>query len=1390
MRLAIAIAFVAAYLPCPASSGSPPCHHRLRHSAAKKLRAEDIQERLRNATATPGGGGVCICSDTVDPILLDGSEIVVREADWRGDGHPSRVAIRGDPASPHTPRIDARGLSRVLNITFPNGDATLEVAGLHMRRGRAEEGGLIRAVGSGAARGTLVLRGLDFAHACATIGPDESCETWWSRRTSCYGGGGAVLARSIAAVTMEHVSLCDAYSATSGGLLAAVNVVRVAASSVRAERTEAAIMGGAISAFAEHDLDQSSWEVDNVTVVDGTAHNGGGGGVSFWTVGNVRNSTWGVSNAHFTNTSAIVGSGGGVSCIATRDVLDSRWWVHDAHIATANTTGSGGGVILWVGSATHRTLWTVNNMTADNTSAKLGGGALILWSAYITDTHWRVRDVAFSDAYSPDNGGGIQFEVVNATNSTWLIERASLVNTSTNKSGGGMAMLARSARNLSSTITDVSCHNAKSDESGGCMAVSYQEAPSSTVHVTSLSGHSVSARVGALLAVAVPSQLAPECGRTDTSCLPFNVDVQNLSGRHFDGKERGAVISVDAGKPHLVPLREHGSQCGSDCGKCEDFTRYDSDVVPYAHTVIVKVDGISVTDASTGYGGQGGVGAFTNVAVELSHVNASNVRASYSGALAAVLGYSNVTLRDVDVYNCSSQRGSILYHAEGESNITLSGITLTLAHEKNEDLDLVHTGSLVFATASNLSLPCPMVRAQPCTQGHSPAVPAEGAGSVDRRLSVEHAGLLHRASIARHHRPVPFSPRPLLQGTIGNDSGDDYSENHPTLPVILRGYYLSSCGETWERSESRSFRYFKSKVHCKECAEGKYTLIPQMWQGEDNVSTDASPVKLNVSEGSQKCFLCPSGATCEGGDRVFPERGRWGHTKSDSLELIEEFPILLFGYACGTDDKNCKKRYDSCAGNRHGMACGECRPGYGEMYYSADCVSEEQCRKTMGFTWFTISLGLLGIVAFYVHHSRGLDAAAAGKLPSDLDEARRVHRGELRGILAITFTLYQLEAIIRVDDNETASVLSSISDFQLVPTFGNYKFCAWPGMTAATKAALPGILTCCFPILLYVVYLLHARFALSNSTLARKLVAADNFPSRNRYLVASVSIMIIAYGALAGAAIKFVLPLSVDSVGTLQALTGEQLGYTTDFWVAAAWLVFSSVATPFFVLWGLNSLRAGTLTVGEYVAGMVLPAAVFLRHLVKRFQGFDPTQHSKITVDNARGFYWVLTAPYAPSCWAWDGVMMGRRLAFLVSTLAFRDQLCHRHFGFLIIAIVSLIMHVQLQPFACARLNRLETFAQFTLCILCISSLLTAYSRIYDEKEEHLHSMTQIVASVCLYTTFVAAVLLLIYRWRRPHLKQRANSIATSMRSSYSFLLPNMSAPLLASNTEEQSEIG
>lgn len=1320
MLAALAAALAAIQLLRPAS-GSPPCLV-LRHTARKPLSGDDIEAGLRNATATPGGRAVCIWAGTANAIQLGGREIAVRVGDWRAADVESRVDIGSHPSSPHAPLIDAGLQSRVLNVTFPNAKATLAVSGLHLTRGRAPEGGLIRAVASAAARGTLVLRSLHFSHAHATARPDSSCATWWARVTSCYGGGGAVLARGLASVALTDVSLRDADSAVSGGLLAAVNVDHMAATGIRAEHTAAAFMGGAISAFASHDLVRASWTVQNITVVDGTARGGGGGAVSYWTVGEVRHSTWGVAAAHFTNTTSFVGSGGGVSCIAVKSVLDSRWWVRDARMATATTTGSGGGVIFWVGRSTQRSHWTVGHLTVTDAWAELGGGALILWSAALADSRWVVNDVAFTNASSPDSGGGVQIEATTVSDSSWLVERATLVGAKTGHSGGGIALVSRQASNLTSAVVDVACRNVSASESGGCVAFTSVEAPASTIRVTNLHGLGAYARVGALLSVAVPSQR--ERGLTGEFAAPLTVTARNITGHHLTAEERGAMLNIDAGAPHMMPWRRRGPQCDSHCGACDNFTAFESKAVPYMYNIQVDIQGVDAAHVATGPEGEGGVAAVTNAVVALCRVSARHVRASANGALVAVLGYSDLTLQDVDAYNVTAHHGTVLFHKGGQCNITIDGLAVGLPDGKftGDDLCLLRTPALVSAAVRNVSLPCPT-------------------------------------------------------GTFALQDGTVFSENYANLPAILRGSYLTPCGDSLPLSESRSFEYFSSSVHCRKCPEDSYTLVRFEWQGAGSSSTDSLPVRLNVSDANSKCFQCPQGASCsQGGDNVTPLPGHWGTLQdphSSTPRLIDNFPILLFGYAC--QDSDCATRYDSCFGHRTGIGCGACKPGFGEVYHSAACVLEAECSDRVLVTWAMLLLGVLCVIAFYVHHSRGLDAAASGKLRSDLDEARRVHRGELRALVMVSFCLFQLEGIIRVDDANTATVLASVSDFQLIPSlFGDVRFCAWPGMTAVGKAALPGLLTALFPIFLLLAFALHTRFALSSSPIARKLVAADNFPSRSRYTIAAISIVTLSYGALASSATKIVLPLAIDGYGTRQALSGAPFATTWDFWVAAGWLFFSSLASPFFVVWGLNNLHAGTLTVGEYVTGIVFPIAVVIKHLAKRFQGDDPTCHRKETIDKSRGFYWVLTAPFTPRCWAWDAVMMGRRLAFVLATIVFNEQVRLRHFCFLLLAILSLALHLQLLPFASQRLNWLETMSLFTLCIVCISSLISSYTRFYDLEDDTLHSTCQLIASACLYVVFAATIVLLIWRWRRPPLQERAHAVASS-RLSYRDILASAS---------------
>lgn len=336
------------------------------------------------------------------------------------------------------------------------------------------------------------------------------------------------------------------------------------------------------------------------------------------------------------------------------------------------------------------------------------------------------------------------------------------------------------------------------------------------------------------------------------------------------------------------------------------------------------------------------------------------------------------------------------------------------------------------------------------------------------------------------------------------------------------------------------------------------------------------------------------------------------------------------------------------------------------------------------------------------------EASAGARDASDaaLVASAPARRGVTTGLVAILVALFQVEGIVRSDDQGSMSLLAHASQLQLIPSWAGEPVCLWPGMRTVTKASLPVMLSCSLPVMLVAVYLVHSQLAMSGR-LARCTVGGMA-PSRSRYKRAFVSLMVFAYGALASAATKLVTPLEVEGHGTRQALTGDEWAREWYIWAGAAWLSASTLWAPLFFAWGMGHQRARTMSMEEFAWGVVLPIPVAawrgVRHAVFGHEVWRSAELRK----GAWTTFTLLSAPYREGRWWWDAVMMGRRLAFVLPSLVLSKTPVGRGFAYVVLSVSFLALHDRQLPFQDPLLNRVETASLSALTLLCASNLLSA----------------------------------------------------------------------------------
>lgn len=1014
------------------------------------------------------------------------------------------------------------------------------------------------------------------------------------------------------------------------------SVSAVSISNVSADGNQAS--GGGIS-FMANKIAQDSpcWFVSGVTLSNARTegYQARGGGISFFVNEGVGgNASWSISDTLISHAKASGGlaAGGGVSFFTYRDVTGTvSWSVKGSHLRAVSAAGNGGGISYQAGNDVSGSVsWSVAGATISSASANgqqgTGGGISFYSSRSVGgNTSWSVSDSRLADTVSMVDGGGVQFYAGKRLHSSaprgasWSLSRTSFVSArSLRGSGGAVSLRCFEATDTAFGIESLTCSNTSAGQSGGCIAFQSQGAIRSYGTIRGLIASRVSALSGGAISVVVSARISHDYKDAPMRSLALSVNDTAVEYAHATG--RGGVLCVEVASPAIHPFRTWDASCLNPADWCSQITcpmRYNSSVLPFVRETEVTVGRLKAAFVSTGANGQGGLASLSNTVARLTNISLASVSSGFAGGVLAIFDSSDVSVSKLRGSNVSAPNGALLYHSGAGANVTIEDVWLDTESSFSSDTGPKSAGIVTRG-------------------GHDVSWIRSGAVSLAE---------------ARHmYMGCP------LGAAVLNDSTGSFEQSYPSLPAVKQSVneQVFPCSlATGMDYSPRTFRYSSSRIGCKKCPPGKYTLVKQGWirnpRAQNSSALCAPRAGIGFSALLQptvpwywtQCFSCPIGADCSrGGSAVVPQPGRWGtatrsgHGQNGPL-LITPFPVLLFDYACPSNASGCLSHFDACNGHRVGVACGQCDAGYGEALNSAQCIGEGACRGSALRVpaWVLLAGGVVGIVLFYVVCS-GADALEEKREDPSADlstpDSALRWRGVTTGLVSILVSLFQVEGIVRADDQGSASVFAHASQLQLIPSWFGDHVCLWPGMGTVTKAMLPAMLS--LSAVLILVYAAHLQLASSGLSFVRRAVGTL-VPSRGRYKRAFVSLMVFAYGALASVATKLVTPLEVASYGRRQALTGDVWGQEWYFWVGAAWLCTSTLWAPLYFAWGMAHQRARTMDMDEFAWGVVFPIPVVawraVRHAAKCRAGLRSTESRK----GARTMFTLLSAPYRDGRW-------------------------------------------------------------------------------------------------------------------------------------------------------------
>lgn len=532
--------------------------------------------------------------------------------------------------------------------------------------------------------------------------------------------------------------------------------------------------------------------------------------------------------------------------------------------------------------------------------------------------------------------------------------------------------------------------------------------------------------------------------------------------------------------------------------------------------------------------------------------------------------------------------------------------------------------------------------------------------------------------------------------------------------------------------------------YCKSCSREQYSL------SGSTITMTSSPGTFTLDQTSeQKCQKCPYGANCVGPITAKPNY--WGINVNNRVFMY----VCPEDYCCQTG--NCKS-FDTCATNRVGILCGQCKPGYTESLFSTDCIIDSECGTSSWF-WAIVVVYGLGYVLFFIlqnelrilvwnfshwikkHRSRWQQKCCS---------RNRAHKWETESDAVTTSKHHTPQSTSSIDKNsaylqivmyyiQVASLLTTkiiYEDSRKEPLGGLQNFvqdtfslsaigisantCLFTGVTPVLKTWIKSG----FIFYLYLVWLLiYASAKCICRCNALPSISDTTIPLDSRFVVAFVNLMLYTYQYFAENSFNMLKCIRIESLPTLVLFVdgSEQCYQPWQYLVVAFACVY---VFPYFIVLtvGPKLLKVRRISVKQFILSVIFPlfAAPFLvvffiknYHRSRGTSRLLRTQRTQIihkeggTVD---AVVEVVAEPYRCDLaggLCWEGMIALRRLVLvLIATLI--TQTLYRHLGLMLTNFLILVLHLRFEPFVSKSCNKIETISLGTLLLTSIMNLLKA----------------------------------------------------------------------------------
>lgn len=509
---------------------------------------------------------------------------------------------------------------------------------------------------------------------------------------------------------------------------------------------------------------------------------------------------------------------------------------------------------------------------------------------------------------------------------------------------------------------------------------------------------------------------------------------------------------------------------------------------------------------------------------------------------------------------------------------------------------------------------------------------------------------------------------------------------------------------------------------------------PRMYGLHKGFSRGLSPVKNDNG-----CIECPFGAHCNGPRNIVAKPDFWGYKITNSCNFSSLTFVPCPEEYCRTPSATSQNNdYNSCYGNRSGILCGQCAPGFSETLLSTECRKSEECRWNY-LLWILMALYTIGLTVYLlkkpplVHFLKDQIFWFRKDGQQELDECSCHGKDDHEnGYLKITFYFYQVVELLSTTSLENMMIkvpyiatVVSVFNFQ-VRIVDEGIGCPFAGLTAVTKEIFLSALVFAAIVHVFVIYCLH---------LVVSLTLKKYKPSLAHYVAVAMEIMLLGYERLAETSLKLMHCVSIGSEWRLY-FDGNIVCWQ---WWQYGLLAFNIIFVAPFVgvlYWGSHKLYNKTLSWKSFVCACIFPLPYLVYWLGKRLcfrrsanQGVlaapsceytslaslplsGSVSHGNrdgCTDEISQILYGPFRAPNAhdQGTLYWESVLIGRRLILIM----FRAFIPNSMICFLCMSVACVLMvvhHLLKQPYRDQAAERMETLSLVALSCISILNVTTA----------------------------------------------------------------------------------